>query len=94
MNAQRSRLPRATSLDEVLANHRILVCLGTGGVGKTTIAAALGLGSASDGDSTLVMTFDPSLLTGPMPSVQAPRLGAEDEAPVGLADLIAQNIDE
>jgi DNA-directed RNA polymerase subunit alpha len=43
---------------------------------------------------SLGMTFDPSLLTGPMPSVAAPRLGVEDEAPVGLADLIAQNIDE
>ncbi|HJM65442.1 MAG: DNA-directed RNA polymerase subunit alpha [Roseibacillus sp.] len=43
---------------------------------------------------SLGMTFDPTLLTGPMPSVAAPRLGVEDEAPVGLADLIAQNIDE
>lgn len=43
---------------------------------------------------SLGMTFDPSLLSGPMPSVAAPRLGVEDEAPVGLADLIAQNIDE
>ena len=43
---------------------------------------------------SLGMTFDPTLLTGPMPSVAVPRLGVEDEAPVGLADLIAQNIDE
>lgn len=43
---------------------------------------------------SLGMTFDPSLLTGPVASVAAPRLGAEEEAPVGLADLIAQNIDE
>jgi DNA-directed RNA polymerase subunit alpha len=43
---------------------------------------------------SLGMTFDPSLLSGPMPSVAAPRLGLEEEAPVGLADLIAQNIDE
>jgi len=42
----------------------------------------------------LGMTFDPSLLSGPIPSVQAPRLGMEEEAPVGVADLIAQNIDE
>ena len=26
-----------------------------------------------------------------MPSVAAPRLGVDDEAPVGLADLIANN---
>jgi len=37
---------------------------------------------------------DPSLLSGPMPSVVAPRLSAEEEAPVGLADLIAQNLND
>lgn len=42
----------------------------------------------------LGMNFDPSLLTGPLPNLTAPRLGIEDDAPVGLADLIAQNIDE
>lgn len=39
----------------------ILVCIGSGGVGKTTLAAALGLVSARAGHDTLVMTFDPSL---------------------------------
>ncbi len=43
---------------------------------------------------SLGMNFDPSLLTGPMPKLTAPRLGVDDEAPVGLADLIAQNIEE
>ena len=42
----------------------------------------------------LGMNIDPSLLTGSLPSVAAPRLGAEDEAPVGLADLIAQNLND
>ena len=40
---------------------RILVVVGAGGVGKTTIAAALGVLSARTGADTLVMTFDPSL---------------------------------
>ena len=35
--------------------------VGAGGVGKTTLAAALGLVSARAGARTLVMTFDPSL---------------------------------
>ena len=39
----------------------LLVVVGAGGVGKTTLAAALGLTSALDGRDTLVMTFDPSL---------------------------------
>lgn len=42
-------------------DRRLLVVVGGGGVGKTTLAAALGLQSARDGANTLVMTFDPSL---------------------------------
>ncbi len=39
---------------------RLTVVVGSGGVGKTTLAAALGLRSAAAGFDTLVMTFDPS----------------------------------
>lgn len=39
----------------------LLVVVGSGGVGKTTLAAALGLSAARAGRRTLVMTFDPSL---------------------------------
>jgi DNA-directed RNA polymerase subunit alpha len=42
----------------------------------------------------LGMSFEPSLLSGPSAASRGPRLGAEDEAPVGLADLIAQNLDD
>jgi DNA-directed RNA polymerase subunit alpha len=42
----------------------------------------------------LGMTFDSALLSGPVSASRAPRLGAEEEAPVGLADLIAQNLDD
>ncbi|MGE9271276.1 MAG: DNA-directed RNA polymerase subunit alpha [Verrucomicrobiales bacterium] len=42
----------------------------------------------------LGMSLDPSLLTGPVAGGATPRLGVEDEAPVGLADLIAQNLDD
>jgi anion-transporting ArsA/GET3 family ATPase len=44
-----------------LLDQRLLVVVGAGGVGKTTLAAALGLQSARAGQHTLVMTFDPSL---------------------------------
>lgn len=40
---------------------RLTVVVGSGGVGKTTIAAALGLQHAREGRDSLVMTFDPSL---------------------------------
>jgi anion-transporting ArsA/GET3 family ATPase len=41
--------------------HPLIVFVGAGGVGKTTLAAALGVASARAGRDTLVMTFDPSL---------------------------------
>jgi anion-transporting ArsA/GET3 family ATPase len=43
-------------LDEALT-----VVVGSGGVGKTTLAAAIALDAARRGHDTLVMTFDPSL---------------------------------
>ena len=43
---------------------------------------------------SLGMTFEPSLLAPMGAGARGPRLGAEEEAPVGLADLIAQNINE
>ena len=44
-----------------LLDGRLVVVVGAGGVGKTTLAAALALGSARAGQRTLAMTFDPSL---------------------------------
>ncbi|MDP9847398.1 ArsA family ATPase [Streptosporangium lutulentum] len=39
---------------------RIVVCCGSGGVGKTTTAAALGLRAAERGRSAVVLTVDPA----------------------------------
>jgi anion-transporting ArsA/GET3 family ATPase len=41
--------------------HPLVIVVGSGGVGKTTLAAAMAISSAGRGDDTLVMTFDPSL---------------------------------
>jgi anion-transporting ArsA/GET3 family ATPase len=49
-----------TSVRENLAGRRIAVCVGPGGVGKTTVAAALALGRALDGARALVCTIDPA----------------------------------
>ncbi|MFB9322210.1 ArsA family ATPase [Cryptosporangium minutisporangium] len=42
------------------ADTRIIVCCGSGGVGKTTTAAALGLRAAETGRRTVVLTIDPA----------------------------------
>jgi len=44
-----------------LLDHSLVVVVGSGGVGKTTLAAALALEAARQGGDTLVMTFDPSM---------------------------------
>jgi anion-transporting ArsA/GET3 family ATPase len=45
---------------DVLARSRLIVTVGTGGVGKTTIAAALGIAAARRGRRALVLTIDPA----------------------------------
>ena len=45
---------------DILTEKRILVCVGSGGVGKTTTAAALSLSAARAGRKTLVLTIDPA----------------------------------
>jgi anion-transporting ArsA/GET3 family ATPase len=47
-------------LAALVADHRVLVCCGSGGVGKTTIAAVLALEGARQGRSTCVITIDPA----------------------------------
>ncbi len=47
-------------LREVVAQHEVIVCAGSGGVGKTTTAAAIGLYGARQGRRTVVLTIDPA----------------------------------
>ncbi len=53
---------RALDVDAVLRDPRtrIIVCCGSGGVGKTTTAAALGLRAAEMGRQVCVLTIDPA----------------------------------
>ncbi|HJZ88636.1 MAG TPA: ArsA-related P-loop ATPase [Polyangia bacterium] len=50
----------AANLAELLAQRKIVVCVGSGGVGKTTTAAALALHAAKAGRRTIVCTIDPA----------------------------------
>lgn len=55
--------PSETALDpiaKILANNRLIVCCGPGGVGKTTTAAALGLRAVLMGRRVIVLTIDPA----------------------------------
>jgi anion-transporting ArsA/GET3 family ATPase len=45
---------------DVLADRRVCICGGSGGVGKTTTAAAIAMGMASQGLRVAVVTIDPA----------------------------------
>ena len=47
-------------IEELLAGKRIVICAGSGGVGKTTTSAALALGMAERGLKVAVVTIDPA----------------------------------
>lgn len=42
------------------SKSKIIICMGTGGVGKTTISASIAFSKASEGNKVLVITMDPS----------------------------------
>ena len=50
----------AAGLSHIFEQKRIAVCVGSGGVGKTTTAAALALEGARRGMRALVLTIDPA----------------------------------
>ncbi len=51
---------RAHDLAKRLAGKRVVICVGSGGVGKTTVSAALALGLALRGRRVAVVTIDPA----------------------------------
>jgi len=48
------------ALDELLRTRRLIICVGPGGVGKTTSSAAMALRAARMGRRALVLTIDPA----------------------------------
>lgn len=49
-----------TSVSEILADRKICICAGSGGVGKTTTSAAIASGLAARGMKVAVLTIDPA----------------------------------
>ncbi len=47
-------------IEALVSNKRAIVCCGAGGVGKTSVAAALAMAGARAGRRVLVVTIDPS----------------------------------
>lgn len=76
---------------ELLKNHRVLICAGTGGVGKTSVSAALGVLAARNGLNTLVLTIDPAQRLAQSLGIEKPQ--GEDVAVGGQKNLFAAMID-
>jgi len=58
--ASRCHLEPNRNLDRAIAEKRVIICVGPGGVGKTTISAVIALHAAMQGRRVLVCTVDPA----------------------------------
>jgi anion-transporting ArsA/GET3 family ATPase len=45
---------------DLITSQKLLICVGAGGVGKTSLAAAMGVRAAKEGRKVLVLTIDPA----------------------------------
>jgi len=79
-----SAKPTPLAIDQLIDDRRtrIIVCCGSGGVGKTTVAAAIGLRAAERGRHVVVLTVDPARRLA-----QSMGLTALDNTPRLVADV-------
>jgi len=47
-------------VERLIENSKIIVCVGSGGVGKTTLSSCIGIKAAQLGYKTLILTIDPA----------------------------------
>ncbi len=73
---------RPVALDEPLRDARIVVVCGSGGVGKTSVSAALAIHMAEAGRRTILLTIDPARRLAT--ALRLPRLTGE-RTTIGLA---------
>jgi anion-transporting ArsA/GET3 family ATPase len=74
------------SLGPIIQSRRIILCLGSGGVGKTTTAAALGLAAAVAGKRVLCLTIDPARRLAQSLGLSETKLEAQRVAPARLRE--------
>jgi anion-transporting ArsA/GET3 family ATPase len=90
------------TLGDIIGTKRIVICVGPGGVGKTSVAAAIAMQAARLGRRTLVCTIDPakrlaSSLGLPCLDHEERRVPGEKVAPVGRparGELYAMMLDQ
>lgn len=78
------------SLESLVRHRRIIVTLGPGGVGKTTMAAVLGLQAAVLGRRALVLTIDPAMRLADALGLGAIEAGTHHA--LSIEDLAARGI--
>ena len=89
------RRPLASLFDELAApGHGLIMVMGKGGVGKTTIAAAVALELASRGYPVHLSTTDPaahlaSTLAGEVPNLEISRIDPVAETEAYVANVMA-----
>ena len=91
-----------SDLQRLIEEHDVLIVVGPGGVGKTTVSAALGLEGARHGRSCLVLTVDPARRLAQSLGLEdsgarevrvAPRRFVEAGITLGAGALHAQMLD-
>jgi anion-transporting ArsA/GET3 family ATPase len=79
------------SVATLLEGKRICVCVGSGGVGKTTTSAAIALGMAAQGAKVAVVTIDPAKRLASALGLEElenePRLVEPERLPLGGLEL-------
>ena len=71
------------SLSEIVVGREIVVCTGTGGVGKTTAAAAIAIEGARQGLKAIVVTIDPARRLADALGLER-RIGPDGRTTAGL----------
>ena len=87
--------PLSRMADELAAvGHGLIMVMGKGGVGKTTIAAALAVGLVQRGHSVHLTTTDPAAhvagtLNGSLPNLKVGRIDPQAETEAYIAKIMA-----